>query len=255
MNASAQVLVYLFVARYGLSAWEPADLTRPRVVAPRFDSPPPVAARVDAGQWRRAARLFGFVDYRSGRPAKFETVVHLGHDGRALFFAFRCHAPVGMKTVAEEAERDSAVYRGDCIEIYLVPRAIEGKGSYYQFLVSPRNVQCDLLGADLAWNGKWQSAAKALEDGWLAVVRIPFQTLGLTSAPPAAQVRICARGRGPGERVNRVPVVGPADAFQRRSTGRRAPLGLQLARRGVEQAERVPIRRRCARSPGIRAAG
>jgi len=166
------------------AAFEPGDFARPRIIVPKLPKAPPVEAVIDPVYWKHAAKVPGFINYKTGLPGKFETVVHVGYQPDAIHFAFRCYAPAGTKLVTEITKPDGNVHRDDCIEIFLVPSQLKGRQQYYQFLLSPKNVRCDLFGTNRRWNGAWESAAKILDDCWIAVVRIPFSTLGLF-APPA----------------------------------------------------------------------
>ncbi|MFH1615566.1 MAG: glycoside hydrolase domain-containing protein [Planctomycetota bacterium] len=161
--------------------FEPGDFAMPRIVVPMLPKAPPVEADIDQAYWKSAAKIPGFINYNTGEPGRFETVVHIGYCSDAIYLAFRCYAPAGTKPVTEITQFDGNVNKDDCVEIFLIPPQLKGQQEYYQFLLSPKNIRCDLFGTERSWNGVWDSATKILDDGWIAVIKIPFSTLGLSS--------------------------------------------------------------------------
>jgi hypothetical protein len=52
----------------------------------------------------------------------------------------------------------------------------ETKG-YYQFAFDTKLNRYDAIVYDKSWNGEWTPRVKIVDDGWVAVVRFPFETL------------------------------------------------------------------------------
>ncbi|MDD5697764.1 MAG: sugar-binding protein [Victivallaceae bacterium] len=115
-----------------------------------------------------------------------QTAVWILYDKENIYFCCYLIEPDIDKILTNHINRDSAVWQDDSIEIFLDVN--NDKKSYYHFVCNAKGVQADEYNPskdekNLAWNGKWQAAAKVGKNCWFAEIAIPFKTLGLKAAP------------------------------------------------------------------------
>ncbi len=192
-NRHVPVLAVLMAAAGGVahSAFNPGDIARPEVVVPVLEQSPNVAEGIGSTAWAKAAKLFGFTRIANGMPAVHHTELWLARDDQALYAAFVCHLPSGVKPRAEKKGRDIAVWEDDSVEFYLAMPDAKDDKDYWQFSVSAGGATWDGKCAKVTWNGDWQASAKVEDGRWHAVMRIPFKSLEL-SVPLPPTLRFAA---------------------------------------------------------------
>ncbi|MDD5596297.1 MAG: sugar-binding protein [Victivallaceae bacterium] len=157
-------------------------------VVSRVKMPPCVDGEIKNDVWNTVPvtafdfKLTGGNNKKAGKQSFVSTV----YDDRNIYFYFYLLEPDIAKISANYLQRDSSVWEDDCIEIFLDVN--NDKKSYYHFICNSKGVQADEYnpgrqGKNLAWNGKWQSAAKTGKNFWCAEIAIPFKTLRLNEAP------------------------------------------------------------------------
>ena len=101
--------------------------------------------------------------------------VRAAFDADALYLGVTCQ---GAPTKAEPADRDSNVWRDDCVEIWTSVGT--GKSQRrYQFIVNAANAIYDARGSDRSYNPDWQHATSRTPKGWTVEAAIPRGALGL----------------------------------------------------------------------------
>jgi hypothetical protein len=138
------------------------------------DSGPGAASNGAEPAWTAAPQATGFV--LTGQPQFPEapTEVRLCRTRTHLFIGITAKEPRMHAMVADLTERDGPLWKQECVDILLDT----GAGLPYRFIVNPAGAQYDSQGGDVGWNGDWHLVAKKAEDGWAAVIAIPFKTLG-----------------------------------------------------------------------------
>jgi hypothetical protein len=153
-------------------ALHPADQARePVAAAPKVTRPIPTVD-LPINQERT---LPGFVSLYSGVPVKTQTQVRLTATEAALRIVFDCAQPSMDKMEIRGDRRDSGIYAGECVEVFIAPERTAGP--YYHFAVNPNGVQSDEEGSDPAWNAKWTVQVTKRGDGWTADFAIPWSEL------------------------------------------------------------------------------
>lgn len=119
-----------------------------------------------------------------------KTEAFLGCSGSTLHIAARCadRNPKNLKA-APSAARDSAIYGGDCFDVFLSPDS----SAYYHFIADWRGVLYDAKHSrkvdaghsswtgDQSWNAKDIACASSVDaTGWSVEFAIPFAAVGLT---------------------------------------------------------------------------
>jgi hypothetical protein len=153
-------------------ALNPADAPAAAVAAqPKPQRPVPAVTLPLGGE----VALSPFVDIYSGDPVKVQTQVRLSATDRALKMTFDCSQPDMAHVQIVGDRRDSGVYGGECLEVFIAPERTAGP--YYHFAVNPNGVQADEEGFDPAWNANWSATTLKRADGWTAEISIPWSEL------------------------------------------------------------------------------
>ena len=106
-----------------------------------------------------------------------------GRIGRLVFRAAMKEPDIEIVAVNEE--RDSAVYRDDCVGLFIQPVADEMV--VYQVYLNPLGAIFDqriefneamIYTTDPAWDSECEAAVRVGEDRWVLEVAIPFSALG-----------------------------------------------------------------------------
>lgn len=146
-----------------------------KITVPMQDTPARIDGVLDDEVWKRAAETGEFFRHTTTRQADVQTTVRIYRDARNLYLAFDCSEPHMDQIVAAHRERDSAVYRDDCVNIFLDPS--RGEDKPYHFIVNALGAQYDEKGDDPGWDGEWEAAAAKSDTAWTVEIRIPFKTL------------------------------------------------------------------------------
>jgi Domain of unknown function (DUF5916)/Carbohydrate family 9 binding domain-like len=114
-----------------------------------------------------------------GEPEQQQTLVWIGYDDQAIYFAFHCRdtEPKAIRTTI--SRRDTA-WNDDWVALSL-DSSRAGQIAYHMF-VNPSGVQMDALnsaasGEDSAADWRWDSAGRVDEDGYSIEVRVPLESL------------------------------------------------------------------------------
>ncbi len=143
---------------------------------------PLVVPLVRDGDWKKAAKIDGFVKVgggkmkRKNRSAR-DTQVFVCHDAKDLKVKFVCNDP--DPSMLEPKERFGSVperFPG-CDHVELAITA--GKGSRgYHFGVDCRGNRADLKDGDLDFNAKWTSGTRIVGRGYEVELSIDFESIG-----------------------------------------------------------------------------
>jgi hypothetical protein len=128
--------------------------------------------------WRRATRLFPFVNIRSKRPADVQTDVYVGHDSEALYIGIRCDEPkMNLLRSNPREHDDSGIWEDDVIELFWYRPDISG---YYKVVINSDGAITDYQADDISWNceGIQVLAAKHTKS-WSLKVSIPWSSVGI----------------------------------------------------------------------------
>ena len=136
-------------ARKGLN-W-PAP---PLIHAPRAVTPPAIDGNLDDDAWRNAAIFDRVYPFNGAEPvATPGTRWLICWDRRHLYVAFDCE---DADLIAPSLARDEAVYKHDCVEVFLLPRF--DTGVLWELVVSPSGAIYDALRTK--WFDQWGSAGR-----------------------------------------------------------------------------------------------
>lgn len=184
LRATLGIILVISCAASAWGAFKPGEMALPEIGVPLLEYSPTINLGVSSPGWNRASTVFGFVNTGNGMPASQDSEILFGRDADALYVAFICRTPPGVKPVARQAGHDAPIWQDDSVELYLAPEEPTDDKDYWQFGVSAGGATWDGRGGSHTWNGSWESSTSAGEDHWSVYLKIPFETLGL-SEPPA----------------------------------------------------------------------
>jgi hypothetical protein len=152
----------------------------PRVVlATLCEVPPVLDGALDDPCWQPSEAESGFTRLLTeGPPPTWGTRFRAVYDQTALYVGVECDRDPSHDPITRQAERDSAVFEDDCVELFLDPRF--DRTTYYHFAFNSRGVQYDADGYNRGWDGAWRVACRVAADTWTAEVAIPFDTVKAT---------------------------------------------------------------------------
>ncbi len=169
--------VWMLVGLVGVGLTQPVD---PRSFpAQRLSRPPVIDGIVNADEWAEAYRVEQFWSPSRQQVGAFPTRAYIGYDHEAIYVAFICEDPNPELIQARETKRGGYLENDDTVMALIEPQA---RGlEPYTFTVNARGAQADDFPAgtteNIRWRGDWQAAARIVENGWQAEMRIPFRIL------------------------------------------------------------------------------
>jgi hypothetical protein len=176
---------------------ETADYAKrplPAVKLPADATPPNVDGALDDPAWKAAAKAVIFYDPQSSRPIADQTEAYVLYDKNYIYVAFHCHDSQPNRIVARETVRDAELFGDDHVRIELDPFLTYKFDDYCVFFVNPLGTRRSRLGGGrankLEWQGDWNAAARKVEDGWTAEMRIPWAILSYPRADKPLQMGI-----------------------------------------------------------------
>ena len=150
--------------------------------------------RVVSPDWARVPVQRGFLKAFSldNAPADQETSFQVTHDGEALHVRVECRErnPSGLLPVPEfdpsnfnvaQLRARMAWHPFESVHLFL--DAEHRHEDYFHFLLDPSNRGLEERRLDEDWTGAWTHEASIGTDRWVAVLRIPFATLGIRPGP------------------------------------------------------------------------
>ena len=203
-SATVSLLALALLAPASLHAQQPwasspivAGAGRPSVPLTRADATIEVDAALDEAVWGQAVRLGGFWQYEpvDGQLAEDQTEVLVWYSATAVHFGIIAHDRDPSSIRATRADRD-AIGGDDHVVVYL--DTFDDQRRAFFFGVNAFGVQMDGVrteggvGAGNMFGGViddspdylWQSAGRITETGWIAEIRVPFESLALPSSEP-----------------------------------------------------------------------
>ncbi len=168
--------------------------------AGRTSRPPTIDGVLDETCWQPAtsAVLTGFVKPDMTAAANVETVAHLCYDDRALYLGIVCHEPEIDKIRQFCTRRDEAVWRDDCIEVFLDTN--RDRTTFSQIIVNARGTLYDArTPGDSSWNAEISAVAVVGEGRWTVELAIPFADLETVPAEGDVWGFNIGRERCPGQ--------------------------------------------------------
>lgn len=170
----------------------------PRAVASATDVRPTIDGVLDDAAWSSAERIDGFVQREpvEGRPVSEPTEVRVLYDAEALYVSARLLDRDAGSLVFGQTLRDASLNDADAFVVVLDTYRDRQNG--FVFGTTPAGIEYDGQfinegagggggggrqqrgsggGFNLNWDGSWEVATTADDEGWYVEMRIPFTTL------------------------------------------------------------------------------
>lgn len=150
--------------------------------AVRTIHPPAIDGRLNDPAWNLAKPETSFTQYlpvEGAHPGK-KTEIRFLYDNEALYVGCRMYDPQPERIVARLARRDDEV-ESDYISLRI--DSYNDNQTDFQFTVSAAGVKSDILEfddgsrQDASWDVVWDVKTSIDSQGWVAEIKIPFQTL------------------------------------------------------------------------------
>lgn len=155
------------------------------------DQPPAIDGLLNDRVWQNAAALEPFVPLFSLPPDSVtaRTVAWLAYDGKNLYVGVRCDEPNMAAMHIVGANRDSHVWDGDSVDLFLAPGP--NREPYYHIIINPDNVRWDAThdkGEDPSWNPRYQTATYRGRDYWSLEIALPWSAMKTEAPKPGMRM-------------------------------------------------------------------
>ncbi len=152
----------------------------------KIDKPIELTGKLDNPAWALATPVEINYEVNPGdnTPATQKTYVRSLYDDKYLYFGFQCLDTNPDQIRANITERDN-MFQDDyvivCIDTY------GDYQRYYELAVNPYGIKGDLMATgngneDGSFDMMWEASASRNENGWTAVMAIPFSSLNFSGA-------------------------------------------------------------------------
>ena len=156
---------------------------RLQITASRTDEPVVIDGHLDDAVWNLASPVSGFVqsEPEEGSPATEQTVVQMAFDNKNLYIAAYCYDSDPAGIVVNDIREDFRTGNQDSFEVILDTFADRRNG--FVFMTNPAGARSDQQMANegrevnASWDAVWFVRTSLVEDGWIAEVAIPFNSL------------------------------------------------------------------------------
>ncbi|MBI4556472.1 MAG: carbohydrate binding family 9 domain-containing protein [Candidatus Hydrogenedentes bacterium] len=157
------------------------------VGAVRTETPPVIDGRLDEPCWAQAEVTSGFIDRKTDRPAKEQTLVRVLYDNENLYIGFECEELEPENILATERKDDRFLDADDTVEILI--DSFHDHRNLYVFITNTLGTRLDardgIYGFSSAWDCNWKVACTIGEDRWFAELAIPVGELLFERSPLA----------------------------------------------------------------------
>ena len=165
------------VDREAFTTWK-EELRVPAVRVRRTEKPPVIDGKLDERYTTLAEPLY-FRDITDtsgkGKPSKIPTA-YLVMGPEALYLAVH----VNQMTIVNRRreKRDSALWNGECIDIFIDPKAGSDWGRYYHIITNLNGALYDAISGNTGWNPSLEVACGSVSDNaWVMEMKIPLKEL------------------------------------------------------------------------------
>ena len=141
--------------------------------APRCKMAPKIDGRLDDEAWGHPSTI---TDFSFAQPA---TSFRACFGERALFLGVECADLPGHARKIEPAPRDGAVWKNDCIEIWIETPAKPAER--YHLVIDAAGGIYDARNGKVAYNPEWRHAVATADERWTVEFALPMAALGLGS--------------------------------------------------------------------------
>ncbi len=164
------------------------------LTAVKTDQPPTIDGVLDDACWQDAPQATGFIDERTGKLSKSQSIGRLVYTDKAIYLGVYLYDDMPDKIVARQTKDQTRFQGEDWMSFSLDP--------FHTHQFSDRNFfMANALGTKFAhlatgraekseWIGLWKAASQIVEDGWIVEMEIPWQMLDYPDTKEPIQMGI-----------------------------------------------------------------
>ncbi|MEW6235237.1 MAG: DUF5916 domain-containing protein [Candidatus Omnitrophota bacterium] len=152
----------------------------PSLGALKTDAPLKADGILDEPFWKDAETGSNFIDMRTDKPAKQQTLVRVAYTRTHIYVAVECLDDKIGDVHASEQREDREFKGDDWVEVHFDP--IHTHRSKYAFFSNPLGTRADASEGpsgvfNRGWTADWELGAKILEDRWVFEMSIPLKIM------------------------------------------------------------------------------
>ena len=172
----------------------------------KTEHPPTIDGVLDDQCWQDAPKANTFIDERTEKPAKNQSVGHLVYTDTAIYVGLHLYDDMPDKIVARQTKDQTRFQGEDSVSFSLDPFHTHQFSDRNFFIVNPLGTKYAHIAAGRAekseWIGLWKTAAQIVEDGWIVEMEIPWQMLDYpeTTEPIGMGINIDRQQQRTGEK-------------------------------------------------------
>ena len=199
-------IALMFIFSINTSAAEDTQIVNKKLLAVKIAHPPVIDGSLDDACWNETPKANTFIDERTEKPAKNQSVGHLAYTDTAIYVGLHLYDDAPDKIVARQT-KDQTWFQGeDSVSFSLDPFHTHQFSDRNFFMVNPLGTKYAHLATGRAekseWIGLWKTAAQIVEDGWIVEMEIPWQMIDYpeTTEPIGMGINIDRFQRRTGEK-------------------------------------------------------
>ena len=176
------------------------------LAAIKTNQPPTIDGVLDDACWQDAPKADTFIDERTEKPAKNQSVGHLVYTDTAIYVGLHLYDDMPDKIVARQTKDQTRFQGEDSVSFSLDPFHTHQFSDRNFFIVNPLGTKYAHIAAGRAekseWIGLWKTAAQIVDDGWTVEMEIPWQMLDYpeTTEPIGMGINIDRQQQRTGEK-------------------------------------------------------
>ena len=151
------------------------------IAALKVQEPPKIDGILDDVSWKEAPQAINFIDGRTEKPAKSQSVVRIVYTEQAIYVAFHLYDDMPDKIVARQTKDQTQFQGEDLVSFSLDPFHTHQHADRNFFMVNALGTKFAHLATGRAekseWIGLWNAAAQVVDNGWIVEMEIPWQML------------------------------------------------------------------------------
>ena len=199
-------IVLTFIFSINTYAAESTQTVNKKLRAVKITQPPVIDGSLDDACWKEVPRANTFIDERTEKPAKNQSVGRLAYTDTAIYVGLHLYDDAPDKIVARQIKDQTRFQGEDWVSLSLDPFHTHQKSDRNFFIVNPLGTKYAHLATGRAekseWIGLWKTAAQIVEDGWIVEMEIPWQMLDYpdTTQPIGMGINIDRQQQRTGEK-------------------------------------------------------
>ena len=177
------LIIITLTLTVGSQLWAVSNDTtvKKELIAVKTDQPPTIDGVLDDACWQDAPQATGFIDERTEKLAKDQSVGRLVYTDEAIYLGLYLYDDIPDKIVARQTKDQTRFQGEDWVSFSLDPFHTHQFADRNFFMANALGTKFAHLATGRAekseWIGLWKVAAQIVEDGWVVEMEIPWQML------------------------------------------------------------------------------